>query len=212
MATESGEPWLWFSSNILRCPGAGLGTRCSFPGERAAAAGWGTGESPHVPAVPLRRQLSWVDLSWFLMKAASACQLSLGVEGEEVLCAGNGLESVAARVSMAWGRPVWELRVSRPSLLITGFPGWQCPEWCHSCPFLTRLPWSLGGSLWPVPSAEHSGWETGFLAWKPKPPVVGGAAPSSPGGALGRGLGSQVGGRQVVVTWVDGCAPSRAHL
>lgn len=121
--------------------------------------------------------------------------------------------SVAARVSIAWGRPGWELRVGGLGLLIPGFPRYQCSDWCHSS-FLTRLPWSLGGSLWPVPSAEHSGWASGFPARKPKPPLgmhtIGSDGGRGCGGAPGRGQGrqgSQVGGRQVVVTWEDGCAP-----
>lgn len=190
----------------------GLGTRRSFLGERAAAAGPGTGESPHVPAVPLRRQLSWIDLSWFLMKAASACQRCLGAEGEEALCTGNGGTGERCCPSQhSWGRPGWELRVGGLGLLITGFPRYQCSDWCHSS-FLTHLSWSLGGSLWPVPSAEHSGWASGFPARKPKPPLgmhTIGSDGRSCGGALGRGQGrrgSQVGGRQVV-TWEDGCAP-----
>lgn len=38
-------------------------------------------------------------------------------------------ENVAARVSLAWWRPDLGLRVTRPSLLITGFPRLQCPNW-----------------------------------------------------------------------------------
>lgn len=65
-----------------------------------------------------------------------------------------------------------------------------------------------------MPSAEHSGWASGFPARKPKPPLgmhtIGSDGGRGCGGAPGRGQGrqgSQVGGRQVVVTWEDGCAP-----
>lgn len=146
----------------------------TFSGERTT--GPGTGESPHFPVVPVWRQLSWIDLSWFLMKAAGACQPSLATEGglwERSLSVleMERLESVAATVSVAWWRPDLELRVTRLVYLLQGFPGVSVPTGRYSCSFLICLPWSLGANLWPVPSAEHPGSAYGFPAQKPKPPL-----------------------------------------
>lgn len=116
-----------FLESLFSLPRRGAGDQALLPGR--AAAGPGAGESPHVPAVPVWRQLCRIDLSWFLMKAASACQLA----------------SVAARVSIAWGGQLGAKCRTR-SADPQGFPRYQCSDWCHSS-FLTRLPWSLGGAV-----------------------------------------------------------------
>lgn len=122
----------------------------SLPPRRGGhCAGLGAGESLQVPAVPMRRQLSRIDLSRFLMKATGACQLSLSTEG--------GLWRGA---SLCWKWREWRMQLPEsvwpdgaqirsygeldPAVyLLQGFPGFSLLTGCCSCSFPIYLPCSL---------------------------------------------------------------------
>ena len=136
----------------------------------------------------------------------------------------KGLESVAAQVSIAWGRPGWELRVGGLGLLITGFPRYQCSDWCHSS-FLTHLPLSLGGSLacaisrtlrlgiWlPCSETQPSLWDShDRFRWWERPRWSSGEGSGQTGEPGGRETSGGDVGRWVrpQALWPQGCAALR---
>lgn len=102
--------------------------------------GLGAGESLQVPAVPVRRQLSLFDLSWFLMKAAGACQPSLGTEGGLWRGASLCWKWRDFRMQLpesVWpgGAQIWSYGELDPAVyLLQGFPGFSLPMGAAAAP------------------------------------------------------------------------------